>query len=280
MQACSSTAAMGGACGNGVCCPSSQCCSQYGWCGITTAHCGTGCQTSWGKCTGTGNRSPSPVRKSPSPRLVVRSPSPVRRGCTSTAPSGGACGNGACCQTGECCSQYGYCGLTASHCGTGCQSAWGKCGGGDNGGADLYSGSNIYGTFYYDIRGAVCPGIITFPENDGYPSCASFAPGPNQLTLRQLNSNNVIAIDNNLLGSNRAKYCGKKVIVTYNGQQITAPDGGDFFVWDGCAACIGGTIIDFSLSGLQRVTANACTVGKVPGVSFRVVDVVVRQFVP
>lgn len=30
------------------------CCSQYGYCGDTTAHCGTGCQSSYGTCTDTG----------------------------------------------------------------------------------------------------------------------------------------------------------------------------------------------------------------------------------
>lgn len=29
------------------------CCSQYGYCGDTTAHCGTGCQSSYGTCTAT-----------------------------------------------------------------------------------------------------------------------------------------------------------------------------------------------------------------------------------
>lgn len=30
---------------------------------------------------------------------------------------------------GPCCSQYGYCGTTSDYCGTGCQSAFGKCAG-------------------------------------------------------------------------------------------------------------------------------------------------------
>ncbi|KAF1849606.1 carbohydrate-binding module family 18 protein, partial [Cucurbitaria berberidis CBS 394.84] len=27
-----------------------NCCSQYGWCGTTTAYCGAGCQTKSGTC--------------------------------------------------------------------------------------------------------------------------------------------------------------------------------------------------------------------------------------
>jgi Chitin recognition protein len=44
----------GGQCGPSIntrCLPT-QCCSQWGWCGITAAHCSTGCQPSYGTCTG------------------------------------------------------------------------------------------------------------------------------------------------------------------------------------------------------------------------------------
>ncbi|GFR40019.1 hypothetical protein Agub_g554 [Astrephomene gubernaculifera] len=149
----------------------------------------------------------------------------------------------------------------------------------NNGGSVLYSGSGS-GTYYFDIK-TTCPSEPRgYPETDGYPSCASWTPGPNQQTLRQVNTNNVVAIDNNVLSANRAKLCGKKVLVYRNGVQVKAPDGGDFFVWDGCAACIGGGRIDFSVSGLKSVSADGCNQGVVPGVSWQVVDVQVRQFVP
>ena len=38
------------------------------------------------------------------------------------------CGEGyGSCDEDECCSEYGWCGLTEEHCGTGCQSAYGHC---------------------------------------------------------------------------------------------------------------------------------------------------------
>eukprot|EP00834_Sanchytrium_tribonematis_P001308 NODE_31_length_37178_cov_0.413576.p7 type:complete len:462 gc:universal NODE_31_length_37178_cov_0.413576:25333-23948(-) len=86
-------------------CPSGQCCSQYNYCGTTSAYCGLGCQSAYGTCTST----------TPPPTSV---------------PNGGRCGsanNGAKCATGLCCSQYNYCGNTAAHCGTGCQSGFGTC---------------------------------------------------------------------------------------------------------------------------------------------------------
>lgn len=33
-------------------CAEGQCCSQYGFCGTTDAHCGTGCQSAFGRCVG------------------------------------------------------------------------------------------------------------------------------------------------------------------------------------------------------------------------------------
>lgn len=72
----------GGNPGNGVC-ASGECCSQYGWCGMTAAHCA-------------GN---PPI------------PSPPSRGtCGGGNPGNGVCANG------ECCSQYGWCGTSSAHC--------------------------------------------------------------------------------------------------------------------------------------------------------------------
>ncbi|KAF2254806.1 carbohydrate-binding module family 18 [Trematosphaeria pertusa] len=89
------------------------CCSQYGWCGNTPAHCGEGCLSG---CTSGASSSVRPSQ--------VATP-------TGTAPrSDGRCGKdfgGATCDSngeyGGCCSQYGYCGTTDGHClkANGCQ---------------------------------------------------------------------------------------------------------------------------------------------------------------
>ncbi|KAK7204495.1 glyoxal oxidase N-terminus-domain-containing protein [Myxozyma melibiosi] len=74
-----------------------SCCSQYGYCGNTTAHCGAGCQS--GDCITTG---------------VV----------TIDGTCGVNYGNTVCddWESGNCCSQYGFCGSGDDYCGTGCQS--------------------------------------------------------------------------------------------------------------------------------------------------------------
>lgn len=62
---------------------------------------------------------------------------PATPGALTTSPAGvGTCGKGtaftcAGLANDGCCSQYGYCGSTPAHCGTGCQSGYGTCTGPD-----------------------------------------------------------------------------------------------------------------------------------------------------
>ncbi|KNG47370.1 carbohydrate-binding module family 18 protein [Stemphylium lycopersici] len=102
--------------GNLLCDPNSTvysgtCCSQYGWCGSTPAHCGESCQS------GCDNK---PAAPQPS----------VAQPAGSKARDDGRCGKdfgGATCDAngpfGGCCSSYGYCGKTDGHClkANGCQ---------------------------------------------------------------------------------------------------------------------------------------------------------------
>lgn len=113
-----------GTCGNLYTCngyPSLSgysCCSQYGQCGDSAAHCGTGCKASHGYC------SPKPSTTSTSAKPTA-TPNP---GGLITSPNG-TCGNLYTCNgypslSGHsCCSQYGQCGDSAAHCGTGCKSS-------------------------------------------------------------------------------------------------------------------------------------------------------------
>ncbi|RKK76181.1 hypothetical protein BFJ69_g7067 [Fusarium oxysporum] len=79
------------------------CCSQNGWCGGTSDHCGRGCQPVFGTCRGT-----------PEPAAPGR--------------CGAAYGGARCTESGwGCCSRAGWCGSTSDHCGTGCQSDFGTC---------------------------------------------------------------------------------------------------------------------------------------------------------
>ncbi|CAF3470990.1 unnamed protein product [Fusarium graminearum] len=84
-----------------------SCCSFYGYCGSSASYCGTGCDADFGTCT-----------------------PPSGGGVHDT--TNGVCGsevNASCRNYGSktCCSQYGYCGSSATHCGTGCQKGFGTC---------------------------------------------------------------------------------------------------------------------------------------------------------
>ncbi|KAF2669033.1 FAD-binding domain-containing protein [Microthyrium microscopicum] len=128
------TASPDGSCGGatGYTCSGSSfgaCCSQFGYCGNGDAWCSTGCQSSFGTCTGSGSPSSSSiVKRSSSSPAPSASPPPSTK--TSTD---GSCGGsqGMTCigySQGNCCSQWGYCGSTSDYCGTGCQSVFGNCG--------------------------------------------------------------------------------------------------------------------------------------------------------
>ncbi|EPE30838.1 Plant lectins/antimicrobial peptide [Glarea lozoyensis ATCC 20868] len=107
----SSTISTDGVCGtkNSKTCVGStfgNCCSTTGSCGSTTAHCGVGCQ-----------------KGSSSACLTTNIPT-VDGSCGSKS-NGLTCAGGD--FNGQCCSEFGYCGATATHCGTGCQKGFGKC---------------------------------------------------------------------------------------------------------------------------------------------------------
>jgi hypothetical protein len=139
----------------------------------------------------------------------------------------------------------------------------------------LYTGSGS-GTFYYDVTGKTCGGP-PYAENNGYPACASYNPAYWK-TLQQYGTNNIVAIDNNVLQANRAGLCGKQIHVYKNGKEVA---GGPFVVFDGCQACIGGGRIDFSLSALNSIdNGNACNDGVVPGISWSVTNNQIIPFVP
>ncbi|KAH3995241.1 hypothetical protein HBI56_173190 [Parastagonospora nodorum] len=87
---------------------------KYGYCGASSAYCGKGCQSKFGRCGGNIDNNGDGKLK------------PSRNG---------KCGKG----TGltcfgfntqdTCCSQYGWCGGSNAYCGKGCQKGYGECGG-------------------------------------------------------------------------------------------------------------------------------------------------------
>lgn len=139
-------------------CPPGACCSQYGWCGCSAAHCGTGCES--GSCSGTPTggkaapKKPAAVKSVPvagqlpnravahanaagggsivggteaemEPPVLGKpvASSMMGAGSRSVAPrADGRCGalfGSAMCVDGACCSEAGYCGDSEAHCAVG-----------------------------------------------------------------------------------------------------------------------------------------------------------------
>ena len=123
----------GGNRGNGMCRDSSMCCSTYGWCGASAAHCAGGAPSPTPPVAGTcggGNRG-NGVRMDSSMCCSMYgwcgtsaahcSPDSAP-GPSPTPPVVGTCGggnrgNGVCRDTNLCCSQWGWCGSSSGHCG-------------------------------------------------------------------------------------------------------------------------------------------------------------------
>ncbi|KAF2826341.1 hypothetical protein CC86DRAFT_455863 [Ophiobolus disseminans] len=140
-QTISSKISRNGQCGgtSGATCLGSgfgNCCSQYGWCGETTAYCGKGCNSLFGTCSGSSQ--PSSVSSSRSPSSAATRASSLPAPSSSLVVSTNArCGNlfnakpgGMTCKGskyGNCCSNQSYCGKTEAYCGTGCQPGFGDC---------------------------------------------------------------------------------------------------------------------------------------------------------
>ncbi|PON87702.1 hypothetical protein TorRG33x02_165460, partial [Trema orientale] len=95
----------------GALCRDNLCCSQWGYCGSTSAYCGTGCQS---QCW----NSPPPPSPSPPPPSPPPPPVDPERPDHRCGPNVG----NAPCRPGRCCSIYGWCGDSAAYCkGSSCQ---------------------------------------------------------------------------------------------------------------------------------------------------------------
>ena len=88
------------------------------------------------------------------------------------------------------------------------------------------------------------------------------------LSLSEIGSNYLVAMNNTLLHTNLLLYCGKKLVVSVNGQASSLP----LFIGDGCGRCsIGASTnttwdpaapgIDLSHEALQALSGDACIAG-------------------
>jgi len=129
-------------------------------------------------------------------------------------------------------------------------------------------------SFYYDVNGAgTCGpanGISSYPETTSYAMCE---PNAGYQTLKERNTNNIVAIPVSLLSRNKAAFCGKRVIATVNGIERADLK---LAIWDGCVAndAPGNGGLDVSSTTFaDLVGSERCAEGRIKNeLSWRIVD--------
>lgn len=96
----------------------------------------------------------------------------------------------------------------------------------------IFSGTG-FGAYYYDVKHVDACGTSFAAQSRGPLECES----ETALSLDQVNSNYVVAMNHSQLILDMAKYCGKRVVVTVNGKRSDLP----LFIGDGCQRCAGGS---------------------------------------
>jgi hypothetical protein len=146
--------------------------------------------------------------------------------------------------------------------------------------ATLASGTG-FGTYYYDTNQVQACGTDFSAQNQGGVEC-SFST---LMSLDQIDSNYLVAMNHSQLVGDMASYCGKKVIVSVNGVPSSLP----LFIGDGCQRCGTGSSssdvwnvdgapgLDFSYSVLSELSASACTDGHI-SISWEIVDETLFNF--
>lgn len=143
----------------------------------------------------------------------------------------------------------------------------------------IYNGTG-FGTYYYDVeRVSACDSDFSL-QNEGPVECSL-----STLSLSQVNSEYLVAINHSQLIGDMSTYCGKRVVVSVGGVPSSLP----LFIGDGCRRCgigpassdiwdpNGAPGLDFSYSVLSQLSANACTDGHIP-IGWKIVDETLYDF--
>lgn len=126
----------------------------------------------------------------------------------------------------------------------------------------LFAGAGK-GTYYYDISEVQVCGTTFVDQNKGNVGCSVSA-----LSLDQISSNYIVAINNTQLHENLSTFCGKRIVLYVNGHRSDLP----LFVGDGCARCADDSGVDLSYSVLNdMMKGTACENGHTP-ISWEIVD--------
>ncbi|KAJ6003727.1 hypothetical protein N7522_006419 [Penicillium canescens] len=142
---------------------------------------------------------------------------------------------------------------------------------------------NGFVTYYYDVEQVNTCGTTFESQNQGGVMCSSLIP----LSLNQINTNHLVAMNSTQLRQDPAKYCGKQVIVSVSGKPSTM----QLFIGDGCERCSVGSSsariwnaegapgLDFSYTVLDELAGgNACSLGHL-AISWEITDTTINDIV-
>ena len=145
----------------------------------------------------------------------------------------------------------------------------------------IYSGEG-FGTYYYDVQDVSTCGTSFEYQNMGPVECNQ----ETALTLDDIDSEYIVAMNNTQLASNMALYCGKKVVVSANGQALDLP----LFIGDGCQRCGTGSSssdvwnaqgapgLDFSYTVLNQLSNGAACDDGYISITWDIVDETLYNF--
>ena len=138
-------------------------------------------------------------------------------------------------------------------------------------------------SFYYDInKNDLCTKIMkikNYSELNGNTMCDTYNMTMKPPTLRNRNTNYIVAIPNNMLLNNRKKYCGKEIIVKTKNTQLTTKH--KLIIWDGCKKCNDNGGLDFSGSVFVELFGNkSCSKGRLHNIKWEIVNNQLLEFNP
>lgn len=138
-----------------------------------------------------------------------------------------------------------------------------------------------FATYYYDVENVRACDTSFENQNKGGVTCSNPL-----LTLNDLATNHVVAMNVTELRANPSRYCGKKVIIYKNGRRFDL----DLFIADGCERCSigsasgdtwnpnGASGIDLSKEVLDQITGNKACHDGYTHIEFEIVDQTLFSF--
>ncbi|AAW45484.2 expressed protein [Cryptococcus deneoformans JEC21] len=149
----------------------------------------------------------------------------------------------------------------------------------------IFTKSNAAMTFYYDVSegtssSEACGSSADDPVQSGWATSSGINGGipycerSRGYSLKEIDTNNIVAFNSALVAANPAKWCGREVkIYNADGGEF-AYSGGSLYIWDGCDACSSSDsgILDLSAPTFVELKGGTCAGNNPTGLTYEVLD--------